>query len=102
MAQSLFQDPPQAQGNWQVNMSKMAVLFGQWMRGEIAPSTTSSSAGGMNIPPNDEMVLDYYGSTNNLQSITFKLNGATVATQSFEYIGGGASDDDEVSRITLT
>jgi hypothetical protein len=102
MAQSLFQDPPQAQGNWQVNMSKMAVLIGQWRRGEIAPSTTSSSAGGMNIPPNDEMVFTYVASTNNVSTIVYKLNGSTVATQTFTYVNSGVADNDDIASIVLS
>lgn len=99
MAQSLFENPPQAQGNWEVNLSKMAVLFWQWMNGDISPSI---SPGGMTIPQNDEQILTYYGATNNVANIVYKENGAVVATQTFEYVGGGAADDDNISRITLT
>lgn len=99
MAQSLFQDLPQAQGNWQVNMSKMAVLFGQWMQGDLSPSLAPS---GMAVPANDEQILEYYGSSNNVSNIIYKQGGQVVATQTFEYVGGGVADDDNISRITLT
>lgn len=99
MATSFFQDPPQAQGNWQVNMSKMAVLFGQWMTGQISPAISPS---GMAIPANDEQLFSYYGGTNNVANIIYKSSGQTVATQTFEYRGAGAANDDDVTRITLT
>lgn len=97
--QSLFQDPPQAQGYWQVNMSKMAVLFWQWVTGQVTPVV---STGGMDIPSNDEQVFTYYFATNNVANIIYKKAGATVATQVFEYAGGGVANDDRVTRITIS
>lgn len=97
--QSLFQDPPQAGGNWTTNVSKMAVLFWQWMNGDISPTF---SPGGMTIPQNDEQLLSYYGNTNNLANIVFKEAGTVVATQTFEYKNSAAADDDLIVRITLT
>lgn len=99
MAQSLFQDPPQAQGYWTTNVSKAAVLFWQWMAGQIAPP---SSSNGMVIPQNDTQEFTYFGSTNNVQTITYKLAGTTVATQTFTYVGNGVADDDDVASIVLT
>lgn len=46
------------------------------------------------VPYHDEQVIAYYGSTNNIHTITYKVNGATIATQTLTYQGGGASDDD--------
>lgn len=97
--QSLFENPPQAQGNWTVNVSKACVLFYQWLNGDITPP---SSSGGMVIPQNDEQVWAYFTGTNNVETITFKLNGATVATQTFAYLNGGVADDDLVTSITLS
>jgi hypothetical protein len=99
MAQSLFDSPPQAQGNWEVNLSKMAVLFWQWMNGDISPSI---SPGGMNIPQNDEQLISYIAATNNISNIVYKEDGAVVATQVFEYRNGGVADDDDVIRITIS
>lgn len=56
----------------------------------------------MTIPPNDEMVFTYFGATTNVQTITYKLNGSTVATQTFTYVNGGVADDDLVASITLS
>jgi hypothetical protein len=99
MAQSLFQDLPQAQGYWTTNVSKMAVLFGQWMEGNISPTL---SPGGMTIPQNDEQVISYVSSTNNISNIVYKEAGVVVATQTFEYRNLGVADDDDIVRITLT
>lgn len=97
--QSLFQDPPQAQGNWAVNLSKMAVLFYQWMNGDISPTISS---GGMTLPQNDEQIFSYYFATDNISTIVYKEGGVVVATQVFEYVGGGVADGDRISRITLS
>lgn len=97
--QSLFDSPPQAQGNWTTNVSKMAVLFWQWMNGDISPTF---SPGGMTIPQNDEQVFDYYFASDNIAHIYYKEGGTLVATQTFEYLGGGVSDGDKITRITLT
>ncbi len=99
MSQSDFESPPQAEGYWTTNISKMAVLFGKWMSGSIAPP---SSSGGMTIPPNDEQLLSYFGSTNNLANIVYKQAGSIVATQSFEYKNLAVANDDLIVRITLT
>lgn len=98
MANSDFQDPPQAQGYWTTNVSKMAVLFWKWMNGQVTPVVSS---GGMSVPANDEQVFTYYGATNNVANIVYKQAGTQVAHQTFEYVGAGAADDDDVSRITL-
>lgn len=99
MAQSDFQDPPQAQGYWQVNMSKMSVLFWKYVTGQIGPSSTINGA---LIPTNNEQVLSYVGGTNNVETIVYKMDGVAVATQSFTYKAGGAADDDDVIRIVTT
>lgn len=96
---SYFEDPPQAQGNWWNNLSKFTILFQRWMDGEFSPTI---STGGQTIPENDEQLIQYFGSSNNISNIIYKKDGATVATQTFEYRNGGVADDDDVIRITLT
>lgn len=96
---SYFDDPPQAQGNWWNNLSKFTILFQKWLDGEYSPTI---STGGATIPENDEQIMTYYGSTNNLANIVYKKDGAVVATQTFEYKNGAAADDDLITRITLT
>lgn len=54
---------------------------------------------GFHIPLHDDVVIAYVGSTNNISTVTYKLNGATVATLTFTYAASGAADDDLVVRI---
>lgn len=57
------------------------------------------------IPGNDYQAIAYYGSTNNIETITYKAGGSggtTVAVQTFAYAGGGAADDDTLTSITTT
>lgn len=100
MSVAEYQNPyPSATDQYMTQLSKAAVLFGQWMAGTIEPP---SHEGGMSIPENDEQLLAYVGSTNNLATITYKKNGTVVATQTFTYVGGAAADDDLISRIVVT
>lgn len=55
---------------------------------------------GFEIPTYDEMVLAYYGSTNNLHTVTYKLSGTTVATLTLTYAASGAADDDVLTGVT--
>lgn len=53
----------------------------------------------------DWMGFAYFGTTNNVRTITYKTGGAggtTVAVQRFNYVAGGAADDDDVSVIATT
>jgi hypothetical protein len=40
---------------------------------------------GFQIPEYDEMLLSYYGSTNNVSTVTYKNSGTTVATLTLQY-----------------
>lgn len=64
-------------------------------------SLLSNSAS--NIPYHNKQELAYYGSTNNIHTITYKLNNVTVATQTLTYVNSAAADDDlvETSEITF-
>lgn len=99
---AVYENPfPQAAptDTFQTAVQKAAVLFGQYLSGSITPPSGGS---GMVVPENDEQVFSYFGATNNVQTITYKLGGSTVATQTFTYVGGGAADDDDVASIVLT
>lgn len=77
--------------------------FIQWYRGEVGSGGAGvpvSPAGSFPIPPYDQQVFDYFLATNNVQTITYKKDGATVAILTFTYVGGGAADDDNVATIT--
>lgn len=55
------------------------------------------------IPPYWSQEFEYYGSTNNIQTQTFKdENGDEVAVLEYTYVGGGAADDDLIATITRT
>lgn len=73
------------------------ILFDEFGGG----SGGATAPGGSNfaIPPYDEQVFAYFAGTNNIQTITYKNGGTTVATLTFQYVGGGAADDDNVSSI---
>jgi len=47
----------------------------------------------------DAQELSYYGSTNNIHTITFKRDGVTLATRTFTYQGGGSVDNDKLTGI---
>lgn len=53
----------------------------------------------------DYQTFEYFGSTNNVKTITYRSGGAggsIVAVQRLNYVGGGVSDDDSVSVIATT
>lgn len=54
-----------------------------------------------NIPYYNKQEITYIGSTNNIQSIVYKDGNTVVATQTFTYVGSGASDNDKVATITI-
>lgn len=78
--------------------------FIQWFRGDGRGGESSGStftpAGNFAIPAFDQQVWAYYGSTNNVQTITYKNGSTTVAVLTFTYAAGGAADDDKVTTIT--
>jgi hypothetical protein len=56
---------------------------------------------GMAIPVHDSVHMTYVGSTNNLNTVVYKLAGSTRATLTFVYVGGTPSADDaKVESIT--
>ena len=57
------------------------------------------------IPSHYYVAFTYYGSTNNIHTISYKTGGSggtTVATVTYTYVGSGASNDDSIATITLT
>ena len=67
----------------------------------LAMLGTILARGVSNIPYHNQQVITYIGSTNNIEKIEYKLNGTTVATQSFTYVGSGAADDDKIATVTI-
>ena len=59
----------------------------------------SLSGQGFQIPPFDEIEIDYYGSTNNISQVVYKKNGNSVKTLTLTYVGGGVADNDRIATI---
>ena len=49
--------------------------------------------------PYDEIDITYIGATNNINTVVYSLDGATVATLTFTYASAGAADDDLVTKV---
>ena len=52
------------------------------------PNINVRNVAGLNIPQHDHLSISYHGSTNNIQTVTYKEGGAagqTVATLTFSY-----------------
>jgi len=73
----------------------LAQIFVALGGGVVAPGGSSFA-----IPSYDSQAFTYFGATNNIQTQVFKSGGTTVATLTFTYVGGGASDDDLILTIT--
>lgn len=54
----------------------------------------SSSTSGFNIPEYNSIYVTYYGITNNIYQIFYKLDGATVFTLQLDYVGGVPTTND--------
>lgn len=102
MAQSLFEDLPQAQGYWNVNLSKAAVLFGQLVGGggTVTIPTSNPGAGAQPAPVGFVREYVYWFSTNNIRKITYKQDGAVTGAVYFTYIAGAVADDDDLATET--
>jgi hypothetical protein len=69
-----------------------------------SPNVKVRNVAGLNIPEHDHVALAYVGSTNNIDTVTYKTGGAagtTVATLTFAYNGGAPSSDD-AKLLTVT
>jgi len=54
----------------------------------------SNTTSGFNIPEYNSIEVTYYGVTNNLYQIFYKLNSATVFTLQIDYVGGVPTTND--------
>lgn len=68
------------------------------------PNVSVRNIGGLDIPQHDYISISYVGSTNNINTVTYKEGGAsgtTVATLTFTYVGGTPSSDDaDIATVT--
>jgi hypothetical protein len=63
----------------------------------VHPNINVRNVAGLNIPQHDYLSISYYGSTNNIQTVTYKEGGSsgqTVATLTFSYTTNPPSTDD--------
>ena len=54
----------------------------------------SNASSGFNIPEYNSIYVTYYGLTNNLYQIFYKLDGLTVFTLQIDYVGGVPTTND--------
>jgi hypothetical protein len=68
------------------------------------PNINVRNVAGLNIPQHDYLSISYYGSTNNIQTVTYKEGGSggqTVATLTFSYTTNPPTTDDaSLSSVT--
>jgi hypothetical protein len=63
----------------------------------MTPNVNIRNVAGLNIPQHDYLSISYYGSTNNIQTVTYKEGGSggqTVATLTFSYTTNPPTTDD--------
>lgn len=58
--------------------------------------------GGAALPAWETFDLEYWGVTNNLKTVIYKVAGEEVARMALTYRSGGAADNDLLSGGTLT
>lgn len=58
--------------------------------------------GGANLPEWETFDLEYWGATNNLKTVIYKVATVEVARIALTYRSGGAADNDLLSGGTLT
>ena len=68
------------------------------------PNVSVRNVAGLNIPQHDAVAITYVGSTNNIDTVTYKTGGTagtTVAMLTFAYNGGTpTSDDAKLASVT--
>lgn len=62
-----------------------------------------TSLQGFQIPEYDELALTYYGSTNNIATVVYKKDAATVATLTLTYsVQPPTTDDAKLTGVTIS
>jgi hypothetical protein len=68
------------------------------------PNINVRNVAGLNIPQHDYLSISYYGSTNNIQTVTYKEGGSagqTVATLTFSYTTNPPTTNDaDLAAVT--
>lgn len=63
---------------------------------------STSQVKGISVPLYDAVQLTYVGSTNNLNTATYTLNGETVAVLTCEYFATPSADDALLKGVEVT
>ncbi len=79
----------------EISLRKITALLSGAASGS-APLTSASR-----IPAWDSRTFTYFGSTNNVKTVTYKMGSVTKAVVTYTYVGSGASDDDDVATETV-
>lgn len=58
--------------------------------------------GGVIIPKWDTVTPTYYGSTNNMHTAVYSLEGNEVARWTLTYVGGGAANNDRLATAVFS
>jgi hypothetical protein len=57
---------------------------------------------GFQIPEYTQILITYYGTTNNIQTVVYKNNGATVATLTLNYsVQPPTANDANITSVTI-
>ena len=81
--------------------SLSGVPLGTSPSGELVVKTANLS--NLQIPAHDNLVIAYVGSTNNIDTVTYKVGLTTVGTLTITYIGGvPVADDALIETVVLS
>lgn len=101
-------EPPTSTGYPQTEVEFLNAIW-QALGGGSSGGADAGSQGVISVNGNayayDYQLLTYYGTTDNVQSITYRAGGAggsIVAVQRFNYVNGGSANGDNVSVIATT
>lgn len=72
----------------------------KWDEMEAAVEVICDAING-GVPTWNNRVFTYVGSTNNVDTITYKYDSTTVAVVTYTYVASGAADDDQVASETI-
>lgn len=85
---------PEAFEDWNISVQKAAILFGQG----VQAGTIGAGSAGLAIPSGQtDVAITYYGSTNNIQTVTYTPSGYVIT---MTYAGGGAADNDRLTNAS--
>ena len=92
---AILSDPtPSTSDSLWLTAQKLLTYVYRVITGTASFKVTSSGVPGLQIPDHNQVALSYVGSTNNVNTVIYKMNGTPVATLTFTYAGGVPSSND--------